>query len=263
MIFSSIPKRVLYSLYLRRLQTQVRERPLPKHIAVILDGNRRYAKQQGLWPPSKGHHLGAEKLDDLLEWCDELTIPVVTVWALSADNFRRDAAEMDELADVIQRKLGTLADARPRRRLPRSIHGVGRLDLLPASMKNAISDAEARTVEAGPLRLNIALGYDGQEEIVQAVRNFLLERADEEMSLRDAAEEITPEGIASWLYCKGAPDPDLIIRTSGELRLSGFLLWQSAYSELYFCDTLWPAFRKVDFFRALRSYQQRGRRYGR
>jgi short-chain Z-isoprenyl diphosphate synthase len=253
----------LYGLYSRRLMTQVRRGPLPGHVAVILDGNRRFGKQHGLPSPSWSYQLGAEKLDDLLEWCDELAIPVATVWALSMDNLQRHPEELNPLVEVIQSKLEGLARAQPQRPSPRSIHVVGRLDVLPDSMRKVIADAEASTAHLGPLRLNIALGYDGREEITQAVRRFLLERADSETPLRVVAEELSVDEIGRWLYCKSDPAPDLIIRTSGELRLSGFLLWQSAYSELYFCDTLWPQFRKVDFLRALRSYQQRSRRFGR
>ena len=202
-----------------------------------------------------GHQLGAEKLDELLQWCDELAIPVVTVWALSTDNLKRDQDELDQLADVVQNKLGDLTRAR-------SIHVLGRLEVLPESMQRVIADAEAQTAHLGPLRLNIALGYDGREEITRAVQRLLVQRAEEEVPLKDVADNLTSEDIAERLYCNDAPDPDLIIRTSGELRLSGFMLWQSAYSELYFCDALWPAFRKIDFLRAVRSYQQRKRRYG-
>ena len=244
---------LLYSLYTGRLFKQVRRGPLPRHIAVILDGNRRFARQHGLGSPSLGHQLGAEKLDELLEWCDELAITVVTVWTLSMDNLRRDTEELSQLIEVIQEKLKALTDAQSGRRSPRSIHALGRLEILPSSIQKVIADAEARTAHLGPLRLNIALGYDGREEVTQAVKSLLLDRAEKEMPLRDVADELTAEDIALWLYHKGDLDPDLIIRTSGELRLSGFLLWQSAHSELYFCDTLWPAFRKLDFLRAVRS----------
>ena len=252
----------MYLLYGRLLLKQVRQAPLPRHVALILDGNRRFARQQGLGYPALGHQLGAEKLDELLDWCNELEIPVVTVWALSMDNLHRNPQELSQLEEVIQKKLKDLVESHPHRRSPRSINVLGRLDALPDTLQNVIADAEVSTGHLGPLRLNIALGYDGREEITQAVRSLLLERADQEVSLREVANELTSEDVARRLYCKSQPEPDLIIRTSGELRLSGFLLWQSVYSELYFCDTLWPAFRKVDFLRALRSYQQRQRRSG-
>ena len=262
MDIATLIKSPLYTLYARRLLLQVRQGQLPRHVAVILDGNRRFARQQGLDSPRLGHQLGAAKLDELLEWCDELVIPVVTVWGLSMDNLGRRPEDLSQIIDVIQNKLNALTRAQPGRRSPRSIHALGRLGVLPDSMRQVIADAEASTAHLGPLRLNIALGYDGREEITQAVRSLLLERADQEISIRDVANELTSDEIGRWLHRNGDPDPDLIIRTSGELRLSGFLLWQSAYSELYFCDTLWPAFRKVDFLRALRSYQQRDRRLG-
>ena len=254
-------KLILYDLYTKRLLTLVRGGVLPRHIALILDGNRRFARLHGLDSPSMGHQLGAEKLEELLEWCDELAIPVVTVWGLSIDNLKRNKDELGRLFDVIQNKLRELTHAQ-HQRSSRSIHALGRLELLPESMQLEIADAEARTAHLGPLRLNIAIGYDGREEITQAVQQLLVQRAAEEVSLKDVADNLTSEDIAERLYCNDAPDPDLIIRTSGELRLSGFMLWQSAYSELYFCDALWPAFRKIDFLRALRSYQQRKRRYG-
>ncbi len=251
----SLVKLILYNLYTKRLLTQVRGGVLPRHIALIPDGNRRFARLHGLGPARMGHQLGAEKLDELLQWCDELAIPVVTVWALSTDNLKRDQDELDQLADVVQNKLRELTRAR-------SIHVLGRLEVLPESMQRVIADAEAQTAHLGRLRLNIALGYDGREEITRAVQRLLVQRAEEGVPLKAVADNLTSEDIAERLYCNDAPDPDLIIRTSGELRLSGFMLWQSAYSELYFCDALWPAFRKIDFLRAVRSYQQRKRRYG-
>ena len=261
MVLSSWVKSPVYALYTKRLLSQVRLGRLPRHVAVILDGNRRFAREHDLDSSLAAHRMGAEKLDELLEWCDELSIPVVTVWALSMDNLQRDPEELSQLVDVISGKLRSFTSPGPKRWAPRSIHAMGRLEALPDSMRVTIADAEARTADNGAMRLNIALGYDGREEITQAVRSLLLDRADQEMSLRDVANQLTSEDIAGWLYSKD--DPDLIIRTSGELRLSGFLLWQSAFSELYFCDALWPAFRKVDFLRALRSYQQRERRFGR
>ena len=255
-------KLILYNLYAKRLLKQIRQGPLPRHVALILDGSRRFTRQHGLCPPSVGHQLGAKKVDELLEWCDELGIPVVTLWALSMDNLRRSPEELRPPVEVIQNKMEDLSQAQHRRFSPRSIHALGRLEALPDSMRRVIADAEARTAQFGPLRLNIALGYDGREEITQGIRRLLLDKAEQEVSLADVANELTSEDISRWLYCENNPDPDLIIRTSGELRLSGFLLWQSVYSELYFCDAPWPAFRKVDFLRALRSYQQRNRRFG-
>jgi short-chain Z-isoprenyl diphosphate synthase len=206
--------------------------------------------------------MGAEKLDSLIEWCDELAIPVVTVWALSLDNLHRDPEELDELLEVMKYKLRDFAHSATQSKSARSIHVVGRLDILPSHVQASIIAAETDTAHLGPFRLNIAVGYDGREEITEAVRNFLLRRANQGISLEDVANELTSKDIGQCLYSKGEPEPDLIIRTSGELRLSGFLLWQSVHSELYFCDTLWPAFRKIDFLRALRSYQQRQRRFG-
>jgi short-chain Z-isoprenyl diphosphate synthase len=262
MFLKSLLKSVLYILYTRRLLKQVQQGPLPRHVALILDGNRRFALQRGIESPQLGHQMGAEKLDELLTWCDELAIPVVTVWALSLDNLNRHPDELSTLVEVIENKVSVLAQTQGRQRSPRSIHALGQMDVLPDSLQNAITVAETRTAHLGPLRLNIAIGYDGREEITQAVRSLLMEHAEKEASLSDVASNLTSEEIERWIHRSGNTDPDLIIRTSGELRLSGFMLWQSAHSELYFCDTLWPAFRKVDFLRALRSYQHRERRYG-
>ena len=252
----------LYTLYTGRLLAQIQRGPLPRHVAIILDGNRRFARLYGLEKAAMGHKLGAEKVDELLEWTDELAIPVVTLWALSVNNLDRRQEELGELIEVIQTKLIDLSESQATRRRPRSIHAVGRLDLLPASMRKVINNAETHTEDKGPLRLNIAIGYDGREEITDAVRRLLLDRAKQDMSLSDVANSLSSEDIAKRLYRNSDPEPDLIIRSSGELRLSGFLLWQGAYSELYFCDTMWPLFRKVDFLRAIRSYQQRELRFG-
>jgi len=193
--------------------------------------------------------MGAEKFDRLLEWCDELAIPIVTVWALSLDNLYRDPKELDQLIEVIQHKLKDLALTASPGLSARSVHVVGRLDALPDHVREAIADVETRTAQVGPFRLNIAVGYDGREEITEAVRNLLLERADQEISLKDVAKELTPEDITQRLYSKGEPDPDLIIRTSGELRLGGFMLWQSVHSMNYSSATLYgQRFARWTFF---------------
>lgn len=254
--------RPLYRLYEARLLRRLQRGPLPRHVGLILDGNRRYAHEAGL-PGHEAYRRGADKVDEVIDWCEALGIPQVTVWVLSIENLTRASEDLQPLLEVIEQKIRNLtrhpATARRRRR----IRVLGRLDLLPAPLRHAIADATRVTAGHDGCLLNIAVGYSGRQEIADAVRALVRERFRPSVTVEDLVAHITPEGIARHLYSGGGADPDLIIRTSGEVRLSGFLLWQSAHSEFYFCDVYWPAFRKVDFLRALRSYQQRQRRFGR
>ncbi len=253
---------LLYRLYERRLLREVRRHPMPRHIGLILDGNRRYAREIGLEDPLAGHRMGADKLEEVLDWLEELEIRITTLFALSTENLTRSPTELNGLLDLIEAKMRSVAvDPKIHRKGVR-IRAVGQIDLLPASLQDAIALAEEATREYERFCLNIAVGYGGRQEITDAVRLLLCERDRRGESLACAAEQITTEEIGKYLYTYDLPDPELIIRTSGEVRLSGFLLWQSAYSEFYFCDTYWPAFRKVDLLRAIRSYQQRKRRFG-
>jgi short-chain Z-isoprenyl diphosphate synthase len=254
--------RLLYYLYTRRLVRDVSSRPTPRHIGIILDGNRRHGRSRGITEPTKLYGLGADKLDEVLEWCAELGIPTVTLWVFSTDNFQRPAAEVSGILASIETKLTALASdpAIHRRRV--RVRAIGCLEMLPEPVLEAIRAAECATSGYDGLELNIAVAYGGRQEITDAVRALLCCMAGRQATLAEAIEKITPEAIAAHLYTAGLPDPDLIIRTSGEIRLSGFLLWQSAHSEFYFTDVLWPAFRKIDFLRAIRSFQQRRRRYG-
>jgi short-chain Z-isoprenyl diphosphate synthase len=251
----------IYRLYSSRLRREVARSPLPAHVAVILDGNRRWASGVGLVEPSGGHQAGADKLDDLLDWCVGLGIDQVTVWALSNENLLRPNDELGALLDVVADKLDHLA-ARHAQQSVR-IRVVGRLQSLPDRLRWSIKAVERATATNNGLRLNIALGYSGRDELVDATRALVRRLAADGAAADQIAEQITAEALAAHLYTVGQPDPDLIIRTSGEIRLSGFLLWQSANSELYFTDVYWPALRELDFLRALRSYQERDRRYGR
>jgi short-chain Z-isoprenyl diphosphate synthase len=254
--------RLLYYLYARRLVRDVSSRPTPRHIGIILDGNRRHGRSRGITEPREVYDIGANKLDEVLEWCAELAIPTVTLWVFSTDNFQRPAAEVSGILASIEAKLTALAcDPEIHRRRVR-VRAIGCLALLPEPVLAAIRAAECATSAYNGLELNIAVAYGGRQEITDAVRAMLCRMAEKQATLAEAIEEITPEAIASHLYTAGLPDPDLIIRTSGEIRLSGFLLWQSAHSEFYFTDVLWPAFRKIDFLRAIRSFQQRRRRFG-
>jgi short-chain Z-isoprenyl diphosphate synthase len=256
-------RNVLYALYERRLLRQVAGRAVPRHVGLILDGNRRYARDYGLPDPLDAYGRGADKLDDLLAWCRQLGIPAVTLWVFSTENFRRSAAEVSGILATVESKLARLAADRRVARLGVRLRAVGRLELLPDSTLAAIRAVEAATATHQALTLTIAIAYGGREEIADAVQALLRERVKRGESLVETIESITPEAIGRYLYAPDLPDPDLIIRTSGEVRLSGFLLWQSAYSEFYFCDVNWPAFRKIDFLRAVRAFQDRERRFGR
>ena len=253
----------VYRLYERRLLSQVGCHPMPRHIGLILDGNRRYGRQHNLTDPREIYAAGAEKLDDLLSWCADLTIPAITLWVLSTDNFDRRPEEVSGILAAVEAKLTMLAhDPRIHRRKVR-VRAVGRLELLPKSTLAAVRAAEAATGDYDDMQLTIAAAYGGRQEITDAVQAFLRDQQHHGRALAEAVELVTPEAISRFLYAPDLPDPDLIIRTSGEIRLSGFLLWQSAYSEFYFTDVFWPAFRKVDFLRAVRAFQQRRRRFGR
>jgi short-chain Z-isoprenyl diphosphate synthase len=254
-------RRLLYFIYERLLSREIKQGPIPTHLGLILDGNRRYAREMGFDDLADGHREGARKLDAVLLWCGELDVKVVTIWVLSPDNIRRSTEEVEGLFNVIKEKLEELSNNPVVRRYGYRIRTVGDLEALPQNVREAIQKSEQSTKNHGERILNIAIAYGGREEIVEAVKKSIREK--NVSSLEELASCLTAEDIASHLYTCGIPDPDLIIRTSGEVRLSGFLLWQSAYSEFHFCDALWPAFRKIDFFRAIRSYQQRTRRFGR
>jgi short-chain Z-isoprenyl diphosphate synthase len=254
--------RLLYYLYARRLARDVQARPRPRHIGIILDGNRRHGRSLGIVEPRAVYDLGADKLDEVLDWCTEFAIPTVTLWVFSTENFRRPAAEVSGILASVEAKLIALArDPAIHRRRVR-VRAIGCLAMLPSPVLEAIQAAERATAGHDGLELNIAVAYGGRQEIADAVRALLGRLAAEQANLAEAIEEVTPEAIARHLYTAGLPDPDLIIRTSGEIRLSGFLLWQSVHSEFHFTDVLWPAFRKIDFLRAIRAYQDRDRRYG-
>jgi short-chain Z-isoprenyl diphosphate synthase len=249
---------LVYSLYERRLASRLVGKPHPRHVGVIVDGNRRWAKEMGYVDPNDGHRVGAEKIEELLRWCDEAGVAIVTLWLLSTDNLSRPAGELDPLLHIIENLAEDLAaEGRPWR-----LRMAGALDLLPAGTAATLKAVEERTANRTGVQVNMAVGYGGRREIADAVRSLLHEHARAGTPIEEVAEILDVDHIAEHLYTKGQPDPDLVIRTSGEQRLSGFLLWQSAHSEFYFCDVNWPGFRRVDFLRALRSYASRQRRYG-
>jgi short-chain Z-isoprenyl diphosphate synthase len=256
-------KRLVYRYYERQLEAEVHRGSIPQHVGVILDGNRRFALKHGLASLTEGHRFGADNADQLVTWCDELRIPVVTLWALSTDNLLRAPEELDVIYSIVEEKVETLAEMQAKSSVPRRVRAVGRRELLPDSTRAAIERVEAATADNEAYELIVAVGYGGREEITDAVRRMIAERLVRGESLEGIAGSLDPEEIGRYLYAPDVPDPDLIIRTSGELRLSGFLLWQSAYSEYYFCDVFWPEFRRIDFLRAIRAYAQRERRRGR
>jgi short-chain Z-isoprenyl diphosphate synthase len=248
---------LVYSAYERRLAAALPAGRIPRHVGVILDGNRRWAKAAGGQPPERGHQAGAEKIHELLGWCDDVGVGVVTLWLLSTDNLNRPPAELDPLLRIIERTVQDLARAGRWR-----VHPVGAVDLLPPETASVLKEAAAATSAYGGVLVNVAVGYGGRREIADAVRSLLQEHAARGTPIEELAEVLSVEHIAEHLYTRGQPDPDLVIRTSGEQRLSGFLLWQSAHSEFHFCDAYWPDFRRVDFLRALRDYANRRRRFG-
>lgn len=256
-------RELVYRIYERRLSASLRDGPLPRHVGVILDGNRRYARAHGLETASEGHRLGASRIPELLDWCHEFAIPYVTLWLLSTENLRRDEQEVGALVGIICETItGIASDPRNAARGVR-VSGVGALDTLPDELRRAVKKAEEATRDGDGLHVQVAVGYGGRQEITDALRGLLEERAAHGQTLQEVIADLRPDHIAAHLYTTGTPDPDLIIRTSGEIRLSGFLMWQSAHSEFYFCDAYWPEFRRIDFLRALRDYQRRSRRFGR
>lgn len=247
---------IAYSYYERSLVKGLTSDRLPQHVGVMLDGNRRWARQRGENTAS-GHQAGADNIKPFLGWCEEIGIPIVTLWLLSTDNLSRSAGELAPLLSIIEDAVNALASEQRWQ-----VNVVGALNLLPASTQNVLQQASASTDHLAGMVVNVAVGYGGRQEIADAVRSLLRTRAAAGDSLEQVAESITVEDITAHLYTRGLPDPDLVIRTSGEQRLGGFLLWQSTHSEYYFCEAFWPDFRRVDFLRALRSYANRNRRFG-
>ncbi|MDO5676024.1 MAG: isoprenyl transferase [Propionibacteriaceae bacterium] len=254
------PPKWLYRTYERSVMGQLDKGSMPHHVAVLADGNRRWARMNAPGQPLvAGYQAGAAKLLEFVEWCEETGIEVITLWVLSTDNLGRTKdGELEPLLEVIDQLVRDLA-ARRRWR----VQVVGALDLLEEKWAESLRTSAESTAGISGMTVNVAVAYGGRQELRDAVRSLLAEKADEGATLGDVAQTLEIDQISEHLYTKGQPDPDLIIRTSGEQRLSGFLLWQSAHSEYYFCEALWPDFRRVDFVRALRAYSQRERRFGR
>ena len=242
----------------RRLRDRVKRGELPQHISIIMDGNRRFAWGKNL-ERGVGHAQGKEKLKEVMDWILDLGIPYFTVYALSTENLKeRSEAELEGLYDLYVAGLNEIAEDPRIHRNGVKVQAVGRLNMLPNRVREALRNAESRTAEYSEFLFTICLAYGGREEIVDAVRDVAVAHAGGELPV----EMIDQQQISSRLYTADLPDPDLVIRTSGEERVSNFLLWQIAYSELHFTDVHWPSFSKVDLYEALESYQMRRRRYG-
>ena len=249
-------RNLVYGAYERRLAARLPAESLPRHVGVMLDGNRRWARANGA-NTQQGHQAGADNILPLLGWCEDVGVEVVTLWLLSTDNLNRPASELTPLLSIIEAVVKDLA-AEGRWRL----NPVGALDLLPAPTAARLKESADLTRSVNGMLVNIAVGYGGRREIADAVRSLLQEQAARGTSIEQLAEVLDVEHIAEHLYTRGQPDPDLVIRTSGEQRMSGFLLWQTATTEFHFTDVYWPDFRRVDFLRALRDYSARHRRFG-
>lgn len=247
-------KAPLYPVYERRLLRKLDYSQTPHHIGIIVDGNRRWAKANTV-EASSGHQAGADKIVDFLKWCEAAQVKLVTIWLLSTDNFKRSHQELDELLKIIANLVKELSETGSW-----NVKVVGALDVLPDWMAEQFQ--KLPTDLKTELDVNVAIGYGGRREIVDAIKAYLHSERDKGASIEQAAAELNDEVISKFLYTAGQPDPDLLIRTSGEQRLGGFLLWQSTHSEFYFCEAYWPDFRRVDFLRALRAYSQRHRRFG-
>ena len=251
-------RNLIYRLYERQILGSLKDTELPKHVAVMLDGNRRWAEKNFGAKAEVGHSAGGKKIHEFLGWCDDLGIPVVTLYMLSIDNLtKRSEDELKDLLRIIGEVAKDLAKAKRWR-----VKLVGDRAALPESLRNSIEQAEKETEGLSGLHVNLAVAYGGRNEIAEAVKQILVKHSAEGTSVDSLVKNLTPELITEHLYTTGQPDPDLIIRTSGEQRLSGFLLWQSSNSELYFEEALWPDFRRVDFLRALRAFGSRRRRFG-
>ncbi len=247
----------VYRTYEHKLLRDVQEGPVPGHVAIIMDGNRRFADSFGLGA-SDGHEMGRDKLEERLDWCVEVGVRVLTVYAFSTENLNRDPAEVDELMSLFAKNFRRAGDDERVHKHRIRIRAIGNLELLPQEVQEAIRYAEERTAEYTDYSFNLAVAYGGREEILNAIRLLARDAVDTKIAVDDIDEDL----FSRYLYTSDIPDPDLILRTSGEERISNFLLWQLAYSELYFTDVYWPGFRKVDFLRSIRAYQLRKRRYG-
>lgn len=251
-------RNLVYRLYESRLEQSLDKANIPKHIAVMLDGNRRWADKKNGSKAKTGHAAGAQKIFDFLAWCDQLEVPVVTLYLLSTENLKkRDSEELQDILVILTELAREMV-----RRGSWKLRLVGDRNSLPKQFLQSLEQSERDSSQAVGSQVNLAIGYGGRQEITDAMRSIVRDSITDGSDLEKLADSLTPELIAKHLYTSDQPDPDLIIRTSGEQRLSGFLLWQSSNSELYFEEALWPDFRRVDFLRAIRAFTRRHRRFG-
>jgi len=250
---------IIYKIYERILWNQIKDGNKPKHLGVILDGNRRWGSERSISLQS-AHQFGADKVEDLLDWCLDIDIKTITIYSFSTENFNRSPKEVDNLISLFNERLDKLLCDERIHRNKVQIRAIGRINLLPDSTQRLIKKVEEATKDYNNHYLNIALAYGGRAEIIDAIKKIVHEVETGNLSIAHIDEDI----VENHLYTSHLPqsEPDLIIRTSGEERLSGFLLWQGAYSELFFIDVYWPDFRRIDLWRAVRTYQQRERRHG-
>ena len=255
----NIVSREIERIKAKKLMEDIKRKAIPNHIAIIMDGNRRYAMEEG-YHPYKGHEIGKDKLEEVMEWCQELGIKVLTVFAFSTDNFKRSKEEVSHLMKMFATDLKKMADDKRIHKNKVRVRVIGKMDLLPYNVRKAAEEVMEKTKNYDRYFFNIAIGYGGREEITEAIKKIVLDFKEGKIDERSIDEKI----VSSYLYTSSLPfpDPDLVLRTSGEERVSNFLLWQLAYSELYFSDVYWPALKKTDFLMAIQSYQRRKRRYG-
>lgn len=258
-LYSTSRQNVIYRIYEKRLIKDIRQYPFPQHIGIILDGNRRWSKIKDL-DKVMGHQMGADIAEDLLNWIYDLGIKITTVYVLSNENLGRDRSEIENIYLLLEEKLASLYNDQRIHKKQIRIKSIGEFNILPTRLQGILRKLEEITELYDNMYLNIAIAYGGQKELIDAIKKIAVSVKEDRLEIEDIDEKV----IESNLYTAHLPqaEPDLILRTSGEKRLSGFLLWQSAYSELIFVDIFWPEFRKIDLMRAIRTYQNRARRYG-
>jgi tritrans,polycis-undecaprenyl-diphosphate synthase [geranylgeranyl-diphosphate specific] len=255
-IFSHFTKKINEFKDLKLIE-QAKKHPMPGHVAIIMDGNRRFAKERGL-KPCEGHHFGKQKIEEVLNWCFELKIKNLTIYAFSTENFKRRNEEVKTLMDLCKKELEKASNDSRIHKNKVKIRVIGKIESLPADIAESAKTVMNKTKQYDDYSFNIAIAYGGREELIQAIQKIADDVKKEKLKISEIKEPV----VSKYLYTNGLPDPDLVLRTSGEERISNFLLWQLAYSELYFSDVYWPAFQKRDFLKAIRNVQQRQRRYG-
>ncbi len=247
----------VYKLYEKRLLSQVRKGPIPNHLAVIMDGNRRYAESLGLHP-NEGHVIGKDTLENLSDWCRNLNIRYLTVYAFSLENFGREEEELEALMDLFEESFRNAGEDPRVHKYKVRVRALGHRELLPDRVVEAIEYAESRTKDYKDYNYSLAVAYGGRQEIVRSMKKI----AEKIKSGEIDTDQIDADLISDNLYTSGLPDPDLILRTSGEERVSNFLLWQLAYTEIFFIDKMWPDFNKNDFKKILNKFRNIKRNFG-